>query len=307
MNEASLNGLLEDFEMKVTKRYKIDQSTLRDVFLDCVQKNIELAALIERENDIKKIKRTKIYSKFENSLKKKIYMDLRRYYQNKEEIEEKLSDLFEARSTTLTNKTMLTDDPLDPLQNLLLSHVSTKERIHDCDILYDTLSPYLDNTDNIIDIGCGIHPLLAYRQLKKELSSLRHYIAIDKDQTSIKIVNSFAELNNQQSLIAHKWDLAGGWNDLYKITGIKQYDFAFMMKLLPLLSKQNRELVSNLKQTPAKFILVTGSKTSLTKKINIEKRESAIINDFIQNVGWKKVHKINLSEEFGWIVQTNLK
>ncbi|MNN51591.1 Ribosomal RNA methyltransferase (FmrO) [compost metagenome] len=143
--------------------------------------------------------------------------------------------------------------------------------------------------------------------MSEQLSSLKQYVAVDKDQTSIKIVNCFAKSDNQQSLIAHKWDLAGGWNDLYNITGIQQYDFAFIMKLLPLLSRQNRGLINTLKQIPAKFVLITGSKTSMTKKINIEKRESAIILDFIHTLEWEKLHKIDMSEEFGWIVQTHIK
>jgi len=76
-----------------------------------------------------------------------------------------------------------------------------------------------------------------------------------------------------------------------------------MLKLIPVIYRQHRELLGHLSETPFKYALVTGSKEAMVKKQDIENRENKVITNFIMDSGKEIVKKIDLPNEFGYLIQ----
>lgn len=288
-----LNEVINILVAEVLKTYKADESSLLDLISSSIKANKDLINIIEKETDFKKVVRTRAYKDFSNKIKRNVYSELRRYYQDVDDIDvivEKFKNL-----------QMGSEESKNYIKSLLPYHVSTKERLLNLDSFYDPIKKYIMEAKKIIDIGCGINPLMV--PFYGDGSNVEKYIATDKDKKSIKIIEAYSNLQGDGKLVGVSWDLKEGWQELSKKTGIEQYDLAFIMKVVPVVKRQERELLAVLRDTPASLLFITGSKTSMAKNSSIEKRERNDINAFIDECGWTKILEFNESEEFGWLVR----
>ena len=58
-----------------------------------------------------------------------------------------------------------------------------------------------------------------------------------------------------------------------------------------------------LAQTPARTWVVTGSRTSMTRRRSIERRERAILRRFVELAGRSVRAEFVAGEEFAWVVE----
>jgi len=115
-------------------------------------------------------------------------------------------------------------------------------------------------------------------------SKVVKYIAADRDKKSVKIIEAYSAWLGDGRLIGVNWDLKEGWQELFKKTGVESYDLALIMKVVPVVKRQQRELLSVLKETPANLLFITGSKTSMTKTAVLKSEREEISITLLMNV-----------------------
>lgn len=294
-NAELMKEVINVLAAEILKTYKVDKSSLFELLSDSVMSNKDLIDIIEKETDFKKVARTKVYKDFSNKVKRNLYNQLRRYYQDADDVD-KIVDKFKELQTG-------SEESKNYIKSLLQYHVSTRERMTDFDNFYDPIKKYILESEKIIDIGCGLNPLMV--PFNSDGSKVVKYIAADRDKKSVKIIEAYSAWLGDGRLIGVNWDLKEGWQELFKKTGVESYDLALIMKVVPVVKRQQRELLSVLKETPANLLFITGSKTSMTKNSSIEKRERRDINNFIDECGYTKLLEFDKNEEFGWLVKKN--
>jgi len=100
------------------------------------------------------------------------------------------------------------------IKSLLQYHVSTRERMTDFDNFYDPIKKYILESEKIIDIGCGLNPLMV--PFNSDGSKVVKYIAADRDKKSVKIIEAYSAWLGDGRLIGVNWDLKEGWQELFK-------------------------------------------------------------------------------------------
>jgi len=171
---------------------------------------------------------------------------------------------------------------------LLLTHVSTQERVE----YYQALA--------VIDIGCGLHPLsYPFNNTKKPIS----YVAIDKDNTAIEYLKTFSSHKQPEWLMPICADIAQLEWLSYLNAEAKAWDLAFMLKLIPVVHRQNKALLAKLAEVPARQILVTASTEAMTRKENIMRREDKVLREFIRVANKKIRGHFRIANEFGYLLE----
>lgn len=263
-----IQNLISEQTKKICKTYKIEPQNVQKRLQQDIQSNQELSDLINKAKNLKQIYKTKVFKDFIKKIKKEIYYDLRTYQKD-----------FDKKGT-------LTD-----------THISTKERSPHLKNLFEQIHEHLKNSETILDIGGGLFPASFPFE---NYPNLKHYIWLDKD------VKSYQKLKKQKYINVRLFNDRIGEKDWHEYLpeGQMQFDFVFMLKLIPVVARQENKLLDELGKTPFKLALITGSKEAMVKKIDIEKREDAVIKDFIEKSGWNVLKKVDIPNEFGYIVNS---
>ena len=282
-----INELVKLISGNALKKYRIEPGKAREIINHTLMKYPGLNKLLEKYPDVKLLRRTSAFDEINKNAKKTIYYYLRTYHQGSDEQKALIEKI---RKSHISEKKELAID-------LAATHSSVKERKSSLDEFYNKLAPYLDQAKNIIDVGCGLHPLtFPFNNFPVE-----RYLALDNNETStdiLKIAKSALEI---KELTVKKWNISEGWQDVRKKN--QNFDLAFLMKLVPAVLRQDKELEKILLETPAETWIISGSKISLTKKQSIEKREHKIINKFIEKSEKQKTEEFSIAGEFCIIVR----
>ncbi|MFC1622049.1 hypothetical protein ACFL13_01555 [Patescibacteria group bacterium] len=170
-------------------------------------------------------------------------------------------------------------------------HQSVLEREAHLENFFSQISPELSNAKIIVDIGGGMFP--AIFPFDKYLN-IEKYIWIDKDKKSFE---KLQKLNNPKiELYNHKIG-EKSWEHYSN-----SFDLALMLKLIPVVSRQEKHLLPILAQIPAKKIIITGSKEALAKRASIERRERKVLKKFINLTGRDVIREFEIENEFGYII-----
>ncbi len=181
-----------------------------------------------------------------------------------------------------------------PLDKILMFHKSTKERSVDFNY-YNELSSVLSISNRVIDIGCGLNPVM----VSKSFDNIKEYYCIDKDKKILEILSALSDRLSRNNLILIKND----FNNFPEEIKNEHFDFAFIQKLIPMLSeKHNRRILNNIANISSKYFLITGNKLSLSRNISIEEKEKKSLEMFIKKYGFTKIAFFNKETEFGWVV-----
>lgn len=283
------------------KKYKIHRDRAVDIVIETMQKHPKFLQLLgnaeSRETSLKKILRTRSYDEVNRKARHRMYYELRQYNENIA-VQESLID-------------SLNQAALDPSENdyrplidrLVRTHISTRERLDNLDDFYDKLFSFIGEPRSIVDVGCGFHPLLFPFGEKGKGGSVLCYAALDKDPISIAALAAFSGIVGSGVLRPLNWNIKDGWEKVINQTDIRQFDVACLMKLIPVVVRIEQDLVGILLETPAKTWVITGSKISMTKYENIERRERRIIDMFIERAGKAVVNEFSTEDEFCMIVK----
>jgi 16S rRNA (guanine(1405)-N(7))-methyltransferase len=282
---------------KALKKYKIDADTATGIVMETMEKRPKLMHLLEQELPLKEILKTRAYDDVDNEARRRIYYELRQYHKDIADRESMITEL----SLSVCSPSSPGVDYQGIIRRLVQSHVSTKERLNSLDTFYEGLFKYLGAPTSIVDVGCGLHPLLF--PFTGAGNSVARYTALDKDKTSISALEAFSKLLDNNILQPISWNIKEGWRGVPEKSGVRQFDAAFLMKLVPVVYRIQRNLLDILLQTPAQTWVISGSRTSMTKYVEIEKRERRIIKEFIQQSGKEMIGEFSTEDEFCLIVR----
>jgi 16S rRNA (guanine(1405)-N(7))-methyltransferase len=286
---------LEAEVKSICKRYKIAPQTVRDILEQNFSKHPQLIQKILERHNYEDVTRFKAYKQVIKETKKQVYYSLRQYHQDKTQEKQRATQL------TALLKTQASSEQINQaVTELLLTHVSTQERVEYYQAFYEQLFSLIEPPTTIIDIGCGLHPLsYSFNNTKKPMT----YVAIDKDNTAIEYLKTFS------SQVQPKWlrpicaDIAQlDWLS-YLNAEAKVWDLAFMLKLIPVVHRQNNALFAKLAEVPARQILVTASTEAMTRKENIMRREDKVLREFIQVANKKVIAHFRIANEFGYLLE----
>lgn len=281
-----VEGVLQQLIAEITRKYKIDADSAYEVVAEMALKDPKLIEVFEQNLSEKQLYKTKAFKNFKSKVKTTIYYQLRKYNENADE--QRL--LIEKLNATGPD----TPDSWQALVNELLAmHISTKERTSDASEFYAKLAPHLKSAQSIVDIGCGIHPLMfPYQEITP---ALNYYLALDKDRLSLEVLDAYAR--HYDFLEARLWNITEGWSMLAEHK-VNEFDWAFLFKVVPVVNRIDKEALNVLMETPARRWIISGARYSMTKYVSIEKRERKVINEFVEKAGRRVVDEFIMENEF---------
>ncbi len=279
---------------KILKKYRIENDRAYRIVTETMEKHPKFLKLLSETPEQKKILKSRLFDEVSENAHRKIYYELRQYNKNLELRQQLIQSLKQSDPQTPS------DHYREITAQLTHSHVSTKERLNSAGYFYRELFRFIGDPATIADIGCGMNPFLF--PFDNEGKHVQKYVALEKDDSCISALEAYSRFVRGDVLSARKWNIRDKWKPILKETGIGQFDIALMMKLVPVISRIERDLLDVLLETPAKIWAITGSKISMTKYISIEKRERRIIHQFIERSGKKMTGEFSTDDEFCMIV-----
>lgn len=296
MNEDKhIQELVAETVAGILRRYRADQKKVEKNVREAFAADQKLQKIFERESAAGKIRRTRVFRDAVARIKRNIYYELRRYSIDEEDqtdLIERLAELSGNDSPTKIRE--LADE-------IIGSHISTRERLKDQAEFYEQIFEFIGSPATVLDVGSGVQPLLF--PFERLGDKLERYLAAEKNANAVAAVNAYARAARINSLTGVRWDIADGWEALGRHDDSKDFDVAFLFKLIPVVKRQRPELVDILQKTPARLWVMTGSKISLTKKRSIERRERHVLQQFIESTGRRVVGEISTENEFGFVVR----
>lgn len=254
---------------EITKKYKISQEDAKGKIEHTLENNSELNETIINSSSLKEITKTRNYKIFIKKLKKEVYFNLRTYHKKNEAEPE-------------------------------MAHISTSERAPYLKELLAQIHPYLKEAKYILDIGGGNFPAtFPFGDYK----NLKSYVWIDNDPTAYKTLNEYKLQNNLNILSLYNESIGDKPWELYKLQNNHSFDFTFMLKLVPVVARQEKHLVQHLLNIPSRYILITGSKEAMVKKESIEHRERRVIETFLKATNRKIIKEVDTPNEFGYLLE----
>jgi 16S rRNA (guanine(1405)-N(7))-methyltransferase len=282
--------LLDQEVKSICSRYKIGQDAVIKHINETIARHPKLIQKIQ-QNKNAHFTRLTAYKQFIKDVKKTIYYQLRQYHQDSAN-ENNLKD-------RLANINCKAPENLDTvLMNLLASHVSSKERLPYYEQFYRQLFNLVDAPQTIVDIGCGLHPLSYPYQNN---ISLKTYVAIDKDLSVIDILKLYAPHVRPIQLKTVCMDIKDiVWPEL--LDQVNPFDLALLLKLIPVMHRQNKSSLAQLVNIPAKRILLTGNIEAMTRREKIRRKEEQALRHFIEMTGRVVIASFQIENEFGMLI-----
>ena len=264
-----LQALIENVSITVSKKYKISKKEVADMLTEKLKEKKELSEKWVKAKNIKDIYRTAEFKNFFKNFKKELYYSLRTY-----------------QKTSVNAEADIT-------------HVSTKERQPHKDLFFIQIQDLFLRSTSIIDVGGGLFPLTIPLSW---FGHIQNYVWLDKDKKSMEKLSRYRNDNKLSQLKLFNDSIgANNWQH-YLPVNTEEFDLAIMLKIIPVINRQEKGLLSLLAQIPSKQILVTGSKESMVKRVDITKRERLVLRKFIAMTGKEVTQEIDIANEFGYII-----
>lgn len=278
--------------------YRITPDDARAVFEETVRRRPDFVHKILPKLPEQDVTRLKAYRLLMKEVRKQVYYRLRQYLPEKDSIEQLRQRLADALARPAAPDAIAAAG-----RHLLQAHVSTRERLEQYPEFYDTLFRLIDPPGSILDVGCGLHPLsypypggidLGWAAAAGAGMALERYVAIDKQPDVIETLRVLAPTVAPTRLAAICADIAEDG-----VLPDDECDLAFLLKLIPVLARQQRDVLPKLAALPARRMLVTATAEAMTRKRNIRKREERVLRDFVQLTGRRVLARVQVGHEFG--------
>ncbi|MCY4213109.1 MAG: hypothetical protein OXF68_05740 [Gammaproteobacteria bacterium] len=289
--EPALAQLAERLAETVARRYRIGADQARGCIEGAWRGHEALRALARKNPSARALARTRLYRRAASQAKKDIYYRLRRYRQDADEFSEALERLRGAASGA----------PCQAAREALArTHASTAERWPDLADFLERTRPVWGDCATLLDVGCGLMPLLF--PFDRVGGRFRRYLACDRDARCVEAVNACPQ-TPPGLLEGCVWDIGDGWAALESQTGIKRYDAAFLLKLVPVVARQQPGLLATLADAPADWLIVTGSRQALTRRRDISRRERSTLGSFAKRHGLVVESEFETASELGLVLR----
>lgn len=290
ITHEALVTLSYEIAVEIAKVYKVEVNEVQQKLLQLWAKNLKLAAVLQSSSTLKDLQRTRVFKDSVKSARREIYQGLRKFKQSADALF-KLDDLGSGDEQLVESSR----------QAIVQAHVSTRERGDSINATMQRLAAWQPNLASVLDVGCGVMPLQFPFHLFAD--SLKDYVAIDKDATSIAAIKAFAATVIACKLQAQHWRLEQGWENIPLPRDSKDFDIAFMFKLVPLVARQEMELLDLLARVPAKCLVISGSRVSMTKHQDISKRENRALQSFFDKHALSVVEHFDTEDEIIYFLE----
>ncbi len=295
----ALESLAKDFAAKLAERYRIDSESAYAATLEMWMNNRKLCDQAAREPDPQRLKRTRIYKQAAEKAKASTYNSLRKYKQQAERMTDGVSTLIE-----LADQGVDSTDPRATAarDQIVGSHVSTRERLPDLDGFHTHLFELIPEPTSILDIGCGLQPLLYPFHDAGQITST--YLGLDRDASVVEAVDTWARVIGGERLEARQWSLSEGFDGVVGPEPNGEFKLALGLKLIPVLSRQERKRLPLFRDVPAQRLLITGARHAMVKRRSIERRERASLVGFADELGFEVLETFETPTELGLLLET---
>jgi 16S rRNA (guanine(1405)-N(7))-methyltransferase len=280
----------------VVKQYRIDENAARTLLRQALETS-RLSSVVADATSPAEIRRTRAFKDAAAAAKRQVYHALRRYRADDGQYAAALTRLQQG-GASLAHGELTTI-----IAQITNGHASTRERMADEQAFNGFLAQAIGPAATLLDVGCGVQPL---RFPFDALPGLSMYAAVDSNRRSIDAVAAFAAAAGNGVLRPQCNDLSGGWPSVLAAFEIAEdgcFDVALMLKLVPVVARQAKDVLAVLTKTPARRWIVTGSSVSLAKRASIARRERQVLLRFIADSGRNIVSEFSFGEEFGFVVQ----
>ncbi|MBX3728042.1 MAG: hypothetical protein KF858_02565 [Candidatus Sumerlaeia bacterium] len=275
-------AVVEQTAAALARRYRLDEEAAREAVREALRADAALTQTAAPLAEPARILRLAHFRRVETELRRRVYYDLRRYRADPGSVSALAEQLLAAQD----------DERPRIVQRLLESHASTRERAADLPALRGFLARVTADAGAVLDVGCGIFPL-AFPFAERE-RPLESYRALDRDEESLAAVRAFAGSMGLACLAAHAWRVGDGWG----LLGGAVFDVALMLKVVPVVARQEREQLAELAAVPARRLVISGSRVGLAKRRDIERRERGTILRFLEQRGARVVEEFATGDEF---------
>ena len=233
------------------------------------------------------------YRRAVDTARSRVYHQLRRYVADRDQ----LNELAAALHSAVADRRAAEIEELR--RAILVAHSSTREREPYYDLFYRELFATVGPVRTVLDLGSGVHPLsfpFGSAATRTEL-----YVAVDRDPAAAAAIRAFADHVRPCRLVVMQRDLSEAWwGDVARES--PDFDLVLMLKVVPVLARQDRSALSGIVQARGRRWLVTGSAEALTRRASIRDREDASLRRFIATVGLPVISRLDLPNEIGYVL-----
>ncbi|HYF33178.1 MAG TPA: hypothetical protein VD993_18765 [Chitinophagaceae bacterium] len=278
------------------KNYKCSLHEATEFFYNNLVRDTSITKLIENAASEKQLSKNSTFKNFVKQHKKELYYKLRQYKGN----DASKSGLMQALQLAQNDPSEASRQAL--LQSIAAFHVSSQERLAQNELFYRHLSQLMPDVHSIVDVGCGVQPLLFPQE---NFPAMEKYLALDKDKESIWLLDAVKNIfkDRYRWLFPKAWNIGEGWKDVCHEHGLADFDLALILKVVPVVKRTSPVLLEQLAAIPAKTIVISGVKESMVKKQDIERKERKAIDRFIKDSGRNAIAEFELDNEFFIIVR----
>lgn len=286
-----LGELAAELAVDVTKRYRIDAPRAVELILEEWGHQPKLLATVAKAGSAREVKRTRVYRDAVTSTKKMIYHKLRTYRAE--------SDAFDTAVARLAGLTA--ESPSSEIASaaraVAEAHVSTAERLPHEDAFLEVLTVTSGAARTVLDVGAGVLPALVGADWLAE-HGIEQCWAADKDAKAIEALNAYSALVPEGLIHPVLWGIADGWDVLHGKGMPYECEIAWLLKLVPVVARQEPGLLPILAAAPAKRILISGSRIAMAKRQNIERRERRVVRRFCEEHELREIAEHVTEDEF---------
>jgi 16S rRNA (guanine(1405)-N(7))-methyltransferase len=179
---------------------------------------------------------------------------------------------------------------------LLKYHSSTNERLSFYEEFYDDIFNTIGNINSILDIACGLNPILLAQYLFDNKININEYIANDINHIALDAIRYYSE-RNLPSIIVDSTDI------ILNVPDVK-VDLVLLLKLIPLLEQQKKDYYKTLiNELKAKYIAVSfPTKTMSGKNVGMSDNYKKMFDDFLSAGDFKTLFTKNYNNELLYII-----
>jgi 16S rRNA (guanine(1405)-N(7))-methyltransferase len=294
LDSPAMLPLVRRLASAVARRYRLDEGTAGRLVSEALSHDHGLRRLVGQGLDASAIERTRAFQAAATVARRHVYHQLRRY--RRAEPDGTLVGRLDGWAAAPPAERQAL------LRQLAAGHVSTLERLDSVDDFHRQLFALVGSPRSVLDVGCGLYPLLF--PFDGAGSGVAAYAAVDKHPGWVEAVAAYAQARGDGRLLPVRLDLAGGWEPLPRPAGLARFDVALLLKLVPVLQRQQRATLEVIRRTPARMLVLTGSVTSMTRRERVDRRERAVLRRLVGSAGWPVVGELDTEEEFGLAVLT---
>jgi len=275
----------------VLRRYRAREDVARHIVRETLYERPALVSALEAEVDFAGIERTRAFRDFQKTARRRVYYALRRYRDGEEERSIGALEALRAGAR---------DAARPHLQALAGSHVSTRERRDHLGAFHGVLAEVLGAPRSVLDVGSGVMPLIFEFDHFPDLAT---YWACDRDATAIRILEGASRFVGDGRLHALCWEIERGWEPVREAAGVDRFDVALLLQLVPVVRRREPASVDILARTPARRLVVSGARQSMTRRRDVSARERRTLLEFAAQGGYRVREEFETPTEIGLVLE----